>query len=92
MSGNAYLFGDPVKPREELPEARRSHHRPTICGPCGIMAEVFCVNCGKAGGLITEDWAEHVFYLCDKCAEKWGKLPDVVEIPEAVVRGEGDFV
>lgn len=71
----------------ELPDARRSHYRPTVCGPLGIMAQVYCVNCGADGGLITDEWAENVFYLCDRCAEKYGKFP-AVEIPEEQVRGQ----
>lgn len=77
-----------IKPEDlwkDLPDARRSHHRPTRCGPCGIMAEVYCVNCGKSGGLITEEWAAHVFYLCDKCAETYGSIP-LPEVPEHLLR------
>lgn len=47
---------------------------------------VFCANCGANGGLITRDWATTVFYLCEDCAEKHGRL-DLPEVPESVVRG-----
>lgn len=51
----------------------------------GWMSEIFCVNCGTSGGMITQDWAAHVFYLCDECAEVHGRLP----LPdlEPLVRG-----
>jgi hypothetical protein len=49
------------------------------------MERVFCANCGCDGGLVTADWAWHVFYLCEPCAEKHGRL-DLAEIPESLVR------
>lgn len=54
----------------------------------GWMEEIFCINCGKSGGMISKDWARHVFNLCDECVGKWGALP-LPEIPESVVRGHG---
>lgn len=74
-------------PEEILPDSRlRPCDRSTICGPAGIMSRVYCANCGADGGLITEEWALQVFYLCDRCAETYGKLP-VSQVPDAVVRG-----
>lgn len=76
-------------PKEELPDCRRSHHRPTICGPVGIMAKVYCANCGCDGGLVTNEWAEHIFYLCDDCANTCGNLgAAAVQIPDSVVQGK----
>ena len=49
------------------------------------MERVFCGNCGCDGGLITPDWAWRVFYLCEPCADKYGRL-DLAEIPENQVR------
>jgi hypothetical protein len=54
------------------------------------MSRVYCANCGADGGLITEDWAKEVFYICDRCAEKM-PLP-VATIPDAVVRGQAPLV
>jgi len=51
----------------------------------GEMVPIFCVNCGTPGGMITAEWAAHVFNLCDGCVEKWGRLP-AIEIPEALIR------
>jgi hypothetical protein len=50
------------------------------------MSRVYCANCGADGGLITEEWAEHVFYICDRCELTKGKLL-ATAIPEEVVRG-----
>jgi hypothetical protein len=52
----------------------------------GWMEQVFCVNCGKEGGMISRDWARHVFYLCDECAITHGTLP-VPEVPEGFLKG-----
>jgi hypothetical protein len=53
----------------------------------GWMEPVFCSNCGRPGGLISRDWAAHVFYLCDSCEETHGHLP-LPALPEALVRGQ----
>ena len=90
MNSGAHLFVAPTedkRPLGDLPESRRTHHRPTICGPLGIMAQVYCVNCGRDGGLVTEEWAEQVFYLCDKCAERKG-MPGQTEVPDEAVRNK----
>jgi len=52
------------------------------------LERVFCANCGCNGGGVTPEWAAHVFYLCDACAEKYGNLDGATEVPEAVVRGQ----
>jgi hypothetical protein len=51
-----------------------------------LMERVFCGNCGADGGLVTAEWAAHIFYLCDDCAHTHGKL-DLPELSEATVRG-----
>jgi hypothetical protein len=51
----------------------------------GWMEEIFCINCGKSGGMISKDWAAYVSYLCDDCVEKHG-TPPMTEVPEALVR------
>lgn len=75
--------------QDNLPDARLSTtNRKTICGPVGIMSRVYCVNCGGPGGLVTEDWCQSIFFLCDKCAEKYGEIDGAVEVPEEVVNGQ----
>jgi len=53
----------------------------------GWMQEIFCVNCGRSGGMISKDWVDFIFHLCDECAEKHGRIP-LPEIPENIVRGQ----
>lgn len=52
----------------------------------GWFEECFCVNCGKPQGMITKDWAPHVFVLCDDCVATHGALP-LPTVPESVVKG-----
>lgn len=51
----------------------------------GWMEEIFCVNCGAEGGMISKDCVAYVMYLCDDCVEKHGK-PPLTEVPEVLVR------
>lgn len=53
----------------------------------GWMEEIFCVNCGRSGGMISKAWAAFCFYLCNDCASTWGRLP-IPEIPESLVRSQ----
>lgn len=52
------------------------------------MEKVFCANCGCDGGLVTPEWAQHIFYLCDECAHKHGTIEGTVEVHDSVVRGK----
>jgi hypothetical protein len=47
---------------------------------------VFCTSCGCDGGLITAEFAAHVFYICDDCAHKYPGAHGLVEVPETVVK------
>jgi hypothetical protein len=80
-----------VAANPDLPDARarRSLNEQTS-RRLGWMQEIFCVNCGRSGGMISKEWAAHVFNLCDDCVEKWGRVP-LLEIPEALVRGNSHF-
>ena len=52
----------------------------------GWMEEMFCINCGHSGGMISKDWAAYVSYLCDDCVFKFGK-PPLTEVPDVLVKG-----
>lgn len=73
----------------ETPDARarrsrnERHHR-----VLGWMEEVFCVNCGRSGGMISKEWAAYVTFLCDDCVGTHGR-PPMTELPEALVKGRG---
>ena len=47
----------------------------------------YCASCSKPEGLVTAEWAPHVFALCKECADKYGYL-GIVEIPKEVVEGK----
>lgn len=71
-----------------LPDARLvdRRKRTEVPGPLGKYYElVFCVNCGSGGSAVTKEWAPFIFYLCDACSTRWGKI-SLPEIPEAWVR------
>lgn len=70
-----------------LPDSRVKNCRETICGPAGIMAKVYCANCGADGGLVTDEWASHIFFICDDCDHKMGEMPGLTKVPDAVVQG-----
>jgi hypothetical protein len=67
-----------------------SRHQREALTPVGRlwMERVYCANCGCDGGLVTPEWFEHVFYLCQECADKHGKIAGTVEAPEHLVRGD----
>ena len=78
--------------RGELPDSRLTNaNRPLVRGPLGLMEQVFCANCGRNGGLVTQEWAEWVFYLCDSCAKSHGDIPNPV-VPDAIVRGQSEIL
>lgn len=78
-----------------LPDSRLGWHRreSTMVTVGRVqMEKCFCANCGCDGGAVTPEWAAHVFYLCEACAFKYGKIDAVAEVPEAVVQGRESLV
>jgi hypothetical protein len=75
-----------------LPDCRlnfdRANKQAQAMSPHGRMwmERVFCANCGCDGGLVTPEWAAHVFYLCQECADKYGPVQGATEVPEEMVR------
>ena len=73
--------------RKILPDARLvARGRRVVRGPLGLMEECYCVNCGKAGGFVTQENIEHIFYLCDDCVFKHGHLP-MPQVPDELISG-----
>lgn len=72
--------------RKLLPDARlTAKGRRVVRSPMGLLEECYCVNCGVAGGFVTQDAVEHIFYLCDDCVLKHGHLP-MPQVPEELIR------
>jgi hypothetical protein len=46
---------------------------------------VFCANCGCEGGGVTPEWAAHVFYVCEECAQRLGPPPGCEKVPDEEV-------
>lgn len=78
------LWADPDRPDARAVRSRNEKKHKML----GWMEECFCVNCGRSGGMISKDWAAHVFYLCNDCVDAHGSLP-IPEVPEAVVKARG---
>ncbi len=73
----------------ELPDARTRRAKNELFSRLlGWMEPIFCVNCGKPAGMITREWAAHVFWLCDECDQIAGSRPEL-QIPEELVRSGG---
>jgi hypothetical protein len=86
---NAHLLGDD-KTKDDfdrLPDARlRKCNRKTFQGQFGLMSRVYCVNCGKPGGMITEELAATVYLVCDNCVDRMGAVPGAVQVPDHIIQ------
>lgn len=67
-----------------LPDCR-AREDGTVVRARMLWEKVYCANCGHLGGLITADWAAHVFYLCDPCSHEYGEL-NLPQVPEKDVQ------
>jgi len=76
-----------------LPDARMTGPKKRIAyGPLGPMEPVFCVNCGRHHGWVTQAFIDHFLILCDACFETHGHLPMPQvppEIERAIIQKEG---
>lgn len=45
---------------------------------------IFCASCGADGGRVLENEYDFAFYLCNDCAEKYGKIDGAYMEPDAV--------
>ena len=52
----------------------------------GWMEECFCANCGCSQGMISKEWAQYVFSLCDDCIKEFGPPPGTIQVPEELLR------
>lgn len=67
-----------------LPDCRAHTTRNRVFTPNGAWVPVFCANCGHDGGLVPEENMTFVFYLCNKCAETYGKITGMMMMPDEV--------
>ena len=45
---------------------------------------IYCANCGADGGLVPEENCDFAFYLCQPCADRWGKIAGTMMVPDEV--------
>jgi hypothetical protein len=43
---------------------------------------IFCMNCGRPGGLVSERGVNFVGWMCDACQEKYPLLPGTYAVPD----------
>lgn len=73
--------------RDVLPDSRlKTIHTPKgmVSSPFGTWIPVFCANCGADGGFCPEENMTFMFYLCNKCWEKYGAIAATLAIPDEV--------
>jgi hypothetical protein len=71
-----------------LPDSRTRERKGVIQGPGGQnYVPVYCINCGKPAGMVSEKLITHVTALCDRgCSGKYGDLADTFKDPDQVFR------
>ena len=70
-----------------LPDSRLKHivtPKGRVFTASGAFVPVFCANCGADGGLCPEEGTTFLFYLCNNCAEKYGKIAGTLMMPDEV--------
>ena len=45
---------------------------------------IFCANCGKPGGGVSDEHITFAFWLCDYCFEAWGPIAGTYAVPDEV--------
>lgn len=76
-----------LEKRDVLPDSRLKHivtPKGRVFTAAGAFVPVFCANCGADGGLCPEEGMTFMFYLCNGCAEKYGKIAGTLMMPDEV--------
>jgi hypothetical protein len=65
---------------------REPKTNPTLSGRGLEWLYIYCASCGKDGGSVLKcdvpNREEFAFYLCDPCAEKYGKIDGTHFVPD----------
>lgn len=67
-----------------LPDSRARETKGRIFTPSGAFIPVFCANCGFHGGHCPEENMTFLFYICNKCAEKYGEIAGIMFMPDEI--------
>lgn len=70
--------------KDTLPDSRAREPKGLVWSPQGWMVPIFCANCGKEGGVVTQEHCTYAFWLCDLCFERCGKLTGMLVVPDSV--------
>lgn len=66
-----------------LPDSRAKVTRGRVFADGTTWVPVFCGNCGKEGGLVTES-ATFAFWICTPCEKKNGEITSLMRVPDQV--------
>jgi hypothetical protein len=67
-----------------LPDSRAKTARGIVSVRGTNYIPIFCANCGKQGGGVSQEHVTFCFWLCDHCYEKWGAVAGVSFVPDEV--------
>ena len=67
-----------------LPDCRARASKTISRGMAGLWTPIFCANCGTAGGAVPTENVTFLFYLCDPCAETYGRIAGTMLMPDEV--------
>jgi hypothetical protein len=73
--------------KDILPDSRLSvisTPKGTVRGHGLNWEPIFCANCGCPGGFCPEENMDFMFYLCDRCVYKYGKIAGTMLVPDEV--------
>jgi len=66
-----------------LPDSRAKITRGRVFQGGTTWVPVFCANCGKEGGLVTEN-VTFAFWICTPCEKKNGNITGMLRVPDQV--------
>lgn len=66
-----------------LPDSRAKSTKGRVFQGGTTWIPVFCANCGKEGGLVTEN-VTFAFWLCTPCEKKNGPITALMRVPDQV--------
>lgn len=66
-----------------LPDSRAKVTRGQVFRGSQTWLPIFCANCGKEGGLVTES-CTFAFWICHPCEKTYGRVTGLMRVPDSV--------
>ncbi len=67
-----------------LPDSRAREAKNRVVQFGVWCVPVYCANCGCDGGVVPEENTTYIFYLCNGCADKHGRIEGTYAEPDAI--------